>query len=319
MKKLSIAIASWNTVNLLDQCLESVYRTSADLDFEIIVVDNASKDGSADMVASKYPDVKLLQNRVNLGFAAACNLAFKHSEGRYFLLLNTDTIVLDNAFKALVEFMDAHADAGATGCRLLNRDGSLQRSCSEFPNLLTELFDALYLSKLFPKSKFFARYSMAYWDFNDTREVDFAGGSCLIVRRETIEEVGLLDESFFMYTEEADWCYRMQQNGWKVYFYPGAQIIHLGGESAKRSPSEMLMHLYTSRNKFIHKHYGNTTATLHRLILALGALSRLVVFKTKSLKNPDYKSYVDFHIRLLKWSVRNPMGQEISTDTGSAR
>lgn len=305
-KDLSIAIPSWNTKALLDQCLESVYKTSAGLDFEIIIVDNASSDGSPDLVSSKYPQIKLVRNRMNLGFAAACNIAFKHSIGRYFLLLNTDTIVMDGALKAMVEFMDAHPDAGATGCRLLNGDGTLQRSCSRFPGLITELFDSLYLSKLFPRSRLFGCYSMSYWDFDDTREVDFAGGSCLIVRREAIKEVGLLDESFFMYTEEADWCYRLWDHGWKVFFFPGAEVVHLGGQSARRYGNDLLLHLYAGRNRFIRKHRGRAAASVHRGIVALGALLRLFAFVNRPWK-PEHRQALGFHSKLLKWSVRGTL------------
>lgn len=275
---LSIAIPSWNTRELLKDCLESVYRSPGDFGFEVIIVDNASDDGSPDMVAEEFPDVKLVRNKINLGFAGACNIAFRHSLGRYFLLLNSDTIVLDNALKSMVDFMDKHQHAGVAGCKLLNYDGSLQRSCSTFPGLMSELFDALDLSKLFPKSRLFGGYAMTWWDFNNTREVDFAGGSCLIIRRDAIEEVGLLDESFFMYTEETDWCYRMWEQGWSIYYYPEARIIHLGGESARKYGNDMLLHLYISRNKFIRKHRGNGTAVLHRMIIGMGAIFRLGIF-----------------------------------------
>ncbi|MHB0913147.1 MAG: glycosyltransferase family 2 protein [Armatimonadota bacterium] len=296
MNGISVAIVSWNTRELLDQCLASVYRS--DPGCEIVVVDNASEDGSPDMVADKYPEVKLVRSKVNMGFAAGCNLAAKHSTGRYLLLLNSDTIVLDGALTALAGFMDEHPDAGAAGCRLLNADGTLQRSCSVFPSLTTELFDALYLSKLFPKSRIFARYSMSWWDFNETREVDFVGGSCLIARREAIEEVGLLDEGYFMYTEEADWCYRMWRHGWKVYYYPEAQIIHLGGRSARRYGSDILVHLYASRNRFLRKHRGPAVAAVHRGIVALGALLRLAAFKVR----PE-PGAIRFQRSLLRWAL----------------
>jgi len=317
VKDLSIAIPSWNTRDLLAQCLDSVYGSSAGLDFETIVVDNASGDGSADMVAARYPRVKLIRNRVNLGFAAACNIAFKHSAGRHFLLLNTDTIVLDNALRSLVDFMDDHPDAGAAGSRLLNRDGTLQRSCSRFPGLMTELFDALYLSKLFPRSRLFGCYSMSYWDFGDVREVDFAGGSCLIVRREAIEEVGLLDESFFMYTEEADLCYRLWEHGWKVYHFPGAEVIHLGGESARRYGGDMLLHLYAGRNKFIRKHRGNTAAAAHRLIVALGALCRLSVHGMRRMLGRGQADAIGFQTRVLRWTIGGRLDQDSQPAEGA--
>ena len=315
MNDLSIAIPSWNTRELLRQCLESVRRSSSGLSVETIVVDNASSDGSADMVAAEYPQAKLIRNRTNVGFAAACNLAFKLSSGRHFLLLNTDTILLDQALKSLVDFMDAHPGVGAAGCRLLNRDGTLQRSCSCFPSLLTELLDALYLSKLFPKSRLFGKYSMTYWDFDEVREVDFVGGSCLIVRREAISQVGLLDESFFMYTEEADWCYRLRQHGWLVYYYPGARAIHLGGESAQQCGKDMHLHLYAGRNLFIRKHRGRSAAAAHRSIVALGAMGRLPVYAARRVLHRDGAQVLRFQARLLMWAIRGHLDQPISADT----
>ena len=313
---LSIAIVSWNTRELLDQCLQSVFDTVEGIEVEAIVVDNASTDGSADMVAAKYPDVKLLRNRVNLGFAGACNTALQHSTGRYYLLLNSDTIVLGDALRSLMEFMDSHPEAGAAGSKHLNADGSLQRSCRRFPDLLTELYDALYLSKLFPKSRIFGSYSMSYWDFDETREVDFAGGSCLMVRREAIEEVGPLDEGYFMYTEEADWCYRLWQSGWKVYYYPGAQVIHLGGQSANRYGSDIHLHLYTSRNRFIYKHYGKAQAVAHRLIIALGAACRICAYGARHIVRRDMSAAVAFQLSVFRWSVGTPFAGRRAIDKG---
>lgn len=311
---LSIAIPSWNTRDLLDQCLSSLYDTMSGADFEVIVIDNGSHDGSPDMVETKYPQAQVIRNPHNLGFAAACNLGFKYSTGRYFLLLNSDTIVLDGAIRRMLAFMETHPDAGLSGCRLLNGDGSLQRSCSKFPNLLTELYDALYLSKIFPRSRVFGSYAMTYWDFKETREVDFAGGSCLIARREAIEEVGLLDEGYFMYTEEADWCYRMWERNWKVYFYPGAEIIHLGGQSARRYGSDILLQLYVSRNRFLRKHSGNLTAAVHKLVVGLGALLRVIGFRLRGLLGPDQSDAVRFHGKLLRWAVGGRFARGIGAD-----
>lgn len=306
MNDLSIALVNWNTRDLLDQCLASIYESADGAGYEVIVVDNASGDHSAETVAQKYPDVRLIRNRVNLGFAAGCNIAFKHSTGRYFLLLNTDTLVLDGALGAMVAFMDDHPDAGAVGCKLLNPDGTLQRSCSRFPSLITELFDALYLSKLFPRSRLFGCYSMSYWGFDETSEVDFAGGSCLMVRRDAVEEVGLLDEGYFMYTEEADWCYRLWQRGWRVYYFPDAQVIHLGGQSAGKLGSDILLHLYMSRHRFVEKHRGSAAAATLRAIIALGALCRLAAYSFRRLGNrsdTDFRERIGFQWKLLKWAA----------------
>ncbi|HET6455973.1 MAG TPA: glycosyltransferase family 2 protein [Armatimonadota bacterium] len=310
MIDLSIAIPSWNTSDLLDQCLTSIKASTAGLNYEIIVVDNASTDGSPEMVEEKHPDVMLIRNRVNLGFASACNAAFKRSTGRYFCLLNSDTIVLKDSLAHFFEFMESHPDAGAAGCKLLNGDGTLQRSCSCFPSVMTELFDALYLSKLFPRNRVFGCYSMSYWDFDDVREVDFVGGSCMMVRREAVEEVGLLDETYFMYTEEADWCYRMWDSGWKVYYYPGAQIIHLGGESAKRFGDDMRLYLYLSRNKFIRKYKGRMAAFVHRGIIITGALGRLAAYGIKRLIGRRELNDTAFQYLVLRWAVSGTSARE---------
>jgi len=315
----SIAIVNWNTCDLLDQCLRSLYETSTGFDFETIVVDNASEDESVSMVKAKYPNVHLIQNKVNLGFATGCNIAFKHSQGRYFILLNSDTIVLENALGKLVEFMNSHRRVGVTGCRLLNQDGTLQRSASCYPDLLTELFDALYLSKLFPQSRLFGRYAMTYWDFEDTREVDFVGGSCMIVRRDAIEEVGLLDEDYFMYTEEADWCYRFFMHDWKIYYYPKARIIHLGGQSSNRYGNDILVHLYSSRNRFISKHYGHMAAAMHKSIIVLGAVLRLPIFEAMKLMKKGDPNGSSFQIKLLKWAfqgIQCESGRNGATECG---
>jgi len=319
VKDISIAIVNWNTKELLDQCLDSIYRTAGDLRLEIIVVDNASEDGSPDLLAEKHPDVILVRNKVNMGFAAGVNIAFKHSTAPYFLLLNTDTIVLEGALQGMLWFMETHAEAGIVGCKLLNCDGTLQRSCSRFPSPMTELFDALYLSKLFRRSKLFGCYSMSWWDFDDVREVDFAGGSCLMVRRQAIQEVGLMDEGYFMYAEEADWCYRMWQRGWSVYYYPGAQIIHLGGQSAAKFGSDVLLHLYISRHRFVRKHYGRISAAALRAVIGLSALLRWTAYSIAGLVRRSDQSLADraqFHRKLLRWTVcdrvecrpRSPVG-----------
>jgi len=284
--------------------LKSVKDSTDGLSYEIIVVDNASTDGSPDMVEAKHKDVKLIRNRANLGFAAACNTAFKHSSGRYFCLLNSDTIVLEGSLLSLYKFMESRPDAGAAGCKLLNKDGTLQRSCSCFPSVFTELLDALYLSKLFPKNRVFGCYSMSYWDFDEVREVDFVGGSCMMVGRPAIEEVGLLDETYFMYTEEADWCYRMWDNGWKVYYYPGAEIIHLGGRSAQKFGGDIRLYLYLSRNKFIRKYQGRLAAALHRAIIVTGAFCRLIVYGGNRLIGRKEADDSAFQYLVLRWAVR---------------
>lgn len=275
MIDLSIVIVNWNTRDLLAQCLHSVYNTTSNLDFEVIVVDNASTDGSLEMVRQEFPDVSLIANTENLGFAKANNQAIRRSQGRYVLLLNSDAFVRENTIECMIDFMDGHPEAGMAGCKLLYEDGRLQPSCSTFPTLFTEFCIATGLDKLFPKSPLFGKYRMTYWDFDDVREVDVVLGAFMLVRATATDEVGLMDERYFMYSEEVDWCYRFKEKGWKIYFYPDVEAVHLWGSSTKQVEVEMLMQLYRSRVEFFRKFHGKRSATLLKVIIGLNCLLRI--------------------------------------------
>jgi len=309
---VSISIVSWNTKDLLRQCLESVFANLDGVDAEVIVVDNASSDSSADMVEREFPQAALIRCASNLGFARANNIAYALSSGKYFLLLNSDTIVLPGAVVGLTRLMDDDPDVGAAAPKLLNPDGSLQRSCSCFPSALTEFFDAAYLSKLLPGNRLFGRYAMSYWDFSEVREVDFAGGSCLMLRRKALEEVGLLDERYFMYTEEADLCYRLKQAGWKVVYTPQARIVHLGGQSARQRPVEMTVELPVSRHQFIRKYRGPFQAALFRGVVAAGGVCRIIAWGSRWLVANGRRRQLEQGIAaqryLVKWAVGGGRG-----------
>ncbi len=272
---LSIIIVNWNTRELLSKCLRLVYDTVTGLEFEVFVVDNASQDGSVAMVKELFPQVLLIENEENVGFARANNQAIKQSSGRYILLLNTDTFVREDAVERMVAFMDAHPEAGAAGCRLYYPDGKLQLSCNSFPTLFTEFCLAASLDRLFPRSPLFGRYKMSYWDFDEVREVDVVLGAFMIIRRQAIEQVGLLDETFFMYSEEVDWCYRIKKNGWKIYYVPYAEATHIWGGSSGQVRAEMLVEMYKSRIAFFQKYYGWISALALKLLLVGTCLSRL--------------------------------------------
>lgn len=226
------------------------------MSFEIIVIDNASTDGSAAMVKQEFPHVVLIENMENRGFAAANNQGMAVAKGRYVLLLNSDTIVLADAIDKAVLFADAHPDAAVVGCRVLNSDMSLQPTCFMFPSLLNMLLASTYLYKIFPRSKFFGREQMTWWDRNDARQVDVVTGCFMLVRKSAIDQAGPMDERFFMYGEETDWCYRFKRAGWKAMFTPSAQIIHLGGASSARIKPEMRLQLAGSVLLFFRKHKG---------------------------------------------------------------
>jgi hypothetical protein len=253
---VSVVIVSWNTRELLRDCLASLFRHAGDLAFEAIVVDNASGDGSAEMVEREFPAVRLLRSPVNLGFAAANNRGLALARGRYVLLLNSDTRVLEGALPRCVRFADAHPEAGVVGCRLLNADGSLQPSCFEYPSLGNLLLVLSHLPRLFPRSRWLAKERMGAWPHDSEREVEAVVGAFMLVRREAIAAVGPLDEAFYMYGEEADWCRRMTRAGWRVRFTPEAEIVHLGGASAARAEGLMFRQLQGSTLLFVRKHHA---------------------------------------------------------------
>ncbi len=270
---LSILIVSWNTVALLAQCLESIYANPPDNDFEVWVVDNASTDPSVQMVRQRFPQVRLLANKTNLGFAGANNQAIRQSTGKYVLLLNPDTEVKPGALTELVDFMETQPEAGAAGSQLLNPDGSLQPSCYPAPTLSRELWRLFHLDRLRP----YGRYHMASWDLNMPRQVDVVQGAALILRREALDQIGLMDEQYFMYSEELDLCYRLQKGGWRLYWVPQSKVVHYGGQSTKLVAAKMFLCLYESKLIFIRKHYGHLAAQAYKLILLAAALARLAL------------------------------------------
>jgi hypothetical protein len=221
------------------------------------------------MIKEKFPQVTLIENSENKGFAAANNQGIRIAQGRYILLLNSDTLILDNAIFKTVAFADTHPEAAVVGCKVLNPDRTLQRTCFMFPSLLNMVLSSTYLYKLFPRSKFFGREQMTWWDRNDIREVDVVTGCFMLVRREAVEQIGLLDERFFMYGEETDWCYRFKQGGWKILFTPSAEIIHLGGASTKQAGSKMALEYVASMLRFFKKHKIWLSYRFACLLLAL--------------------------------------------------
>lgn len=275
---VSIIIVNWNTKNILRDCLRSVYEQAGDVDYEVIVVDNASTDGSLDMIKSDFERVVLLENAQNKGFATANNQGMEIAKGRYVLLLNSDTVVLDGAIAKTVSFADAHPRAGVTGCRVLNADRTLQPTCFMFPSILNMFLSSTYLYKFFPKSRFFGRERMTWWDRSDVRQVDVVTGCFMLVRREAIDQVGVMDERFFMYAEETDWCYRFREEGWDVTFTPAGQIIHLGGQSTAKKPVAMIVQLRLSILKFIRKHSGRFAQVSARFLTALFFAVRIPIW-----------------------------------------
>lgn len=272
---VSVIIVNWNTSGLLAQCLWSVQAEFLSASHEIIVVDNASTDGSCEMVRRDFPDVRLIANTENRGFAAANNQGLAVARGRYVLLLNSDTIVLDRAIEKTIDFADRNPDAAVVGCRVLNPDRSLQFTCFMFPSLLNWFLYATYLYQLFPQNRFFGRERMTWWARNDERDVDVVTGCYMLVRREAIEQVGVLDERFFMYAEETDWCLRFVADGWKNRFTPSAEIIHIGGASAPKLSANRARISNRSFVRYIFKHWSRSRAVAGVALLLLFYVVRL--------------------------------------------
>jgi hypothetical protein len=270
---LSVIIVSWNTCQVLRECLESVQRQRSSASIDVWVVDNASKDGSAEMVRETFPAVHLIENSENVGFARANNVAVAASSGRYVLLLNSDTVVLPGAFDALIDFLDAHPEAGAAGAHTLNPDGSLQVSTYPSPTLARELWFLLHLDRLRP----YGAYDMAQWSSDQPRAVDAVLGACLIVRQATLDQVGALDPAYFMYSEEIDLCYRIRRAGWRIYWVPQAKIVHYGGQSTRQVAASMFIQLYRSKVLFFRKNQGRWAAVVYKLVLLAVTIPRLVL------------------------------------------
>ncbi len=254
---VSIILVSWNTRELLLGCLESLSAAVGTLRTDIWMVDNGSTDGSVAAVRERFPLVRLLENDGNPGFAAANNQGIAASAGRYTLLLNSDTIAEAASIERLVRFADGQPAAGIIGARLLNRDGSFQASFADFPSLRSELLSVTGIGP-----RLFGRWYPSYGPRRSqmARRVDWIQGACMLARRAAIEQAGPMDEQYFMYNEEIDWCMQMWRAGWEVWYLPEARIVHYGGQSTRQIRHAMVQALYRSKVRFFRKHYGPAAA-----------------------------------------------------------
>lgn len=269
-KIISIIILSWNTKKLLRDCLRSLYVFNPKLyDLEVIVVDNASTDGSPEMVGRGFNKVNLFQNKENIGFARANNQGIKKAKGDYLLLLNSDTIVKNKAPVKMARFLEQHPEAGAVGCKLLNPDGTDQPSFGPFPSL--------FISAVMLFAEHWLGGHLVRRSSKQVKETDWVMGSALMVRKEVVEKTGMLDEKFFMYLEEVEWCYRIKKAGYKIFFYPGAKIIHIGGASSPTGRKDPILNIYRGLIYFYKKHYPRWQLPVLRLMLKLKAAGTLLV------------------------------------------
>lgn len=282
MIDLSIIILSYNTKKLLRTCLESIKKYEVrSMKYEVIVVDNASSDGSAEMVKKEFPDIRLFANKENIGYTKGNNQGVKEAEGKYVLFLNADTLVYEKTLETMVPFMGEHKDAGAATCRVELVNGALDDSCHRgFPTPWRSFCHFSGLSLIFPKSRIFAGYSLGYLDIQTIHEIDSCSGAFMIVRREAGEEINWWDEDFFWYGDDLDFCYRLIENGWKVYFVPTVKILHYKGASGGI--------------KDISKHL--TSATQETIIRATNA-------RFDAMRKFYKKHYIDKYPAIITWLV----------------
>jgi N-acetylglucosaminyl-diphospho-decaprenol L-rhamnosyltransferase len=288
---VSIILVCWNNKSYLEPCLQSLYNTNMQFRFETIVVDNGSTDGSQAMLNENFPDVRIIQNDSNVGLSKASNQGIETTSGKYVLLLNNDTIVNGLSLNSMVAFLDSHPDAGAVGGRLLNPDGSFQAGYAVFSSLIEEIFIATrvgeYNKKGYP----------SHYDTDRVMPVGWLSSACLMVRRAALDQVGLLDEEYFIYGDEADLQYRLNRSGWKVYYLPEATTIHYGGRSMDRWRRRKMV--YRGKMLFYKKNYGILPAFMLRLVLGLISILKLVIWVILSiLPNWNTRAKKEIHSNL---------------------
>jgi GT2 family glycosyltransferase len=286
---LSIIIINFETYNLTQQAIESVIHHNQPFRYDIFVVDNASKDGSIERLQEKFSKesknglIKFILNPENRGFAHANNVALKQTTCEYVLLLNSDTVVLDNCLGESLNYMRAHEDTGVLGCKVVLPDNTLDKACRRsFPDFYVSFYKMTGLSRLFPNSKRLGRYNLTYLDENETYEVDCVVGAFMLVRSKAIREVGLLDETFFMYGEDIDWCYRIKAANWKIIYYSDAKVVHYKGASySKKQNTRLTYEFYRAMYIFYNKHYkdGYPWITTTVTYLGIWGICGLKLFK----------------------------------------
>jgi GT2 family glycosyltransferase len=253
---LSIVILCWNDSKVISDCLRSIYQATRSIEFEVIVSDNGSTDGSLELIRRDYPQVHVIENPGNLGFARGNNAGIAKSRGKYVLILNPDTIVHDHALEKLVAFAERHLKAGAFGCRVLNRDGSYQGSARPFPTILRDWIAALYMRPLGYLSDWFISDKYVGWNGNSERIIDWQSGCCVMFRSSVLKALGGFDSQFFYHFEEVDLCRRVWNAGYAIVYTPEATITHLGGHSVNRFPLRFALEKYRSRYRYFYKHFG---------------------------------------------------------------
>jgi GT2 family glycosyltransferase len=315
---LSIIIADTNEWHFLQPCLQSVFAHTAGLEFEVIVVDNASTDGSKEKLAEEFPQVKVLRNEYNMGFAGANNVGIRASSARYVLLLNPDTIMPEGAIKETIKFMESKPKAGVIGCKLKYPDGRFQPTTYSFPTAWNMFSEATFLYKLFPKTKIFGGYHLTYLDYNTDVQVDWLIGAYFLMRREVIDTIGILDDKIYMYADDIDYCYRAKQAGFEVWYTPRAEVIHYyGGISGVNK--RVVIWIHRSNVLIYQKLFSMPKRYILIAIKYFGLILRTLVYFTGGMVTADkmllkkswYALYSIYKIAISHWKYNpNLVGPE---------
>jgi len=311
---LSIIIVNWNTREITRNCLQSIREKVSGLGYEVILVDNASEDGSPEMVRSEFPEVRLIANESNIGFGRANNQAMRVARGEFFLLLNSDTIIIDDSVQRLVAYVKSDPTIGIAGCKLLFEDRTLQTSSSRFPSIRLAILEDLMLYKLLPRRLQGELLLGGYWPHDHARDVDCVWGAAMLVRREVFERTGGFDEQIFMYGEDIEWCMRVRDSGWRVRFNPDCRIIHLNHKSAEKKYGDERIDLCHRQFYDIYRRRcGRVAMGTLLLIKTTGSLIRVCYFGTRSLAKGNAQDYFNaqagFYTRALKYNLRALVGR----------
>jgi GT2 family glycosyltransferase len=315
--KLSVIILCWNDLKVINDCLKSIFEQTSEIDFEVIVSDNGSTDGSIEFIQKSFPKARIVENGTNLGFAKGNNAGIQVAHGEYMLILNPDTIIRDHALQKLVGFADRHPEAGAFGCRVRNADGSFQNPARPLPTVGGLFLAALYLRWLGRVSTRFSSDLYSGWDGRSEREIGFQSGCCVMFRGDLLRRLGGFDERFFYHYEESDLCARVWESGASVLYTPAAEIVHLGGQSVGRFPIRFKLETYRSGYRFFHKHYGRRGLTRIRRVFLLDLYVRHLGYSVLNLlkSSEALRNRLAMYRVALQWNRQlNPMqfieGQE---------
>jgi N-acetylglucosaminyl-diphospho-decaprenol L-rhamnosyltransferase len=303
--QVSVIIVSWNVVDEVLACLSALVDASKGVSLDITVVDNASHDGTADAVGRAFRHVRVIANHENVGFARACNQGIRQTRGPYVLLINPDCLIAADACQRMVAYLTSHPQVGVVGPRVRRADGSDDlRSPRRLPTLWSDLCDRSRLAEFFPRSRLFAWHHLPAWDRSTSGEVEGLSGACLMLSRRALDAVGLLDEGFFLFGEDADLCLRLRRAGWQVHYTGSAVVVHQGGASMRQVSDRVALWALASRQRFFRKHRSRLYALMHRVLNAFLAIAKMTLLAPLAIASTKHRHKIWLQWRLLRWCCR---------------